>query len=129
MMLVNQTVRSFFYVTDPNNGETFQARPGDYLDRWQVRRMGWRPDLLVQFAHYLGHVMPRSGFKPLRVEARVLVSINGRKPELIIDPNVDLADEPPPLGRPRWLRRIDTPLPPLEERMGSDSDKAALGDE
>jgi len=129
MMLVKQTVRSFFYVTDPNNGETFQAQPGDYLDHWQVQRMGWRPDLLVQFAHYLGHVMPRSGFKPLRVEARVLVSINGRKPELIIDPNVDLADEPAPLGRPRWLKRIDTPLPPLAARIGAESDQAALDEE
>ena len=73
--------------------------------------MGWRPDMVLQFAHYLAKVMPRSGPKPLRVEARVLVSINGRKPQLIIDPTVDLASERRTLDRPPWLLEIHEPLP------------------
>ena len=117
MMLLNQWVRATFYVTDPNSGETFQAVPGDYLDRWQVQRMRWRPDMLVQFAHYLAKVMPRSGPKPLRVEARVLVSLNGRKPQLFIDQNVDLAAEDRTLGRPRWLLEVHEPLPPRGQRF------------
>jgi len=117
MMLLNQWVRVNFYVTDPNSGETFQVIPGDYLDRWQVQRMRWRPDMLVQFAHYLGKVMPRSGPKALRVEARVLVSLNGRKPQLFIDQNVDLAAEERTLGRPRWLLEVPEPLPPRGQRF------------
>lgn len=111
MMLLNQSLRGYFYVTDPNSGQTFQVSPDDYLDKWQVVRMG-RPDMLLQFAHYLAKVMPRSGPKPLKVEARVFVSINDRKPQLLIDPNVDLAAEPRTLGRPHWLLQIHEPLPP-----------------
>ena len=111
MMLLDEWIRSNYYVTDPNSGEEFHVLPEDYLLSWQIRRMGWRPDMIVQFAHYLAKVMPRSGPKPLRVEARVLVSLNGRKPQLFVDQNVDLAAEERPLGRPKWLLEIDEPLP------------------
>ncbi|MEP7014447.1 MAG: HTTM domain-containing protein [Verrucomicrobiota bacterium] len=117
MMMLSQWVSTNFYVTDPNSGETFHVIPGDYLDRWQAQRMRWRPDMLVQFAHYLAKEMPRSGPKPLRVEARVSVSLNGRKPQLFIDQNVDLAAEERPFGRPRWLLEIHEPLPPRGERF------------
>ena len=117
MMLLNQWVRDIFYVTDPNSGQTFQVNPGDYLSNWQVQRMRWRPDMLVQFAHYLAKVMPRSGPKPLKVEARVLVSLNGRKPQLFVDQNVDLAAEERTLGRPRWLLEVHEPLPPRGQRF------------
>jgi vitamin K-dependent gamma-carboxylase len=120
MMSEIESVRAFFYVTDPNSGEEFQTNPGDFLNSWQIGRMGWRPDMLVQFAHYLAKVMPRSGPKPLMVEARVYLSINGRKPELIIDPNVDLAAELHTPGRPRWVWQIHEPLPPPEQRLKAD---------
>jgi vitamin K-dependent gamma-carboxylase len=121
MMLSNDVVQTYFYVTDPNSGQTFQVLPEDYLDHWQASRMGWRPDMLMQFAHYLAGVMPRTGLKPLRVEGRILVSINGRKPQLVIDPNVDLASESRTFGRPPWLLEIHAPLPPREERLGAAS--------
>jgi len=111
MLIQSQRVRAYFYVTDPNSGQAVPVNPVEYLHPWHLDRMGWRPDMLVQFAHYLAKVMPQSGPKPLKVEARVFVGFNGRKPQLIIDPNVDLAAEPWPLGRPRWLLEIHEPLP------------------
>ena len=111
MMIQRRQVRAYFYVTDPNSGDTTQVEARDYLEGWQVEKMGWRPDMLLQFAHYLATVMPRSGPKPLKVEARVLASLNGRKPQLIIDPNVDLAAESRTFGRPRWLLEIHERLP------------------
>ncbi len=114
MMLQSNSVDAYFYVTDPNSGQEFQAYPKDFLSSWQIRRMGWRPDMLLQYAHYLATVMPRTGPKPLVVEARVYVAMNGRKPELIIDPNVNLAAEARTFGRPRWLREIHEPLPPRD---------------
>jgi vitamin K-dependent gamma-carboxylase len=112
MMLLDRYTMVFFYVTDPNIDKTYQVSPLEYLTEKQVRRMEYRPDMLLQFAHYLTSVMPRAGPKPLKVEARVSISINGRKPQLLLDPNVDLAAEPRSLGRPRWLREIHEPLPP-----------------
>jgi hypothetical protein len=46
-----------------------------------------------------------------KVQVRLFVSINGRKPQLFIDPNIDLVAEPRRWGRPRWLLQIYEPLP------------------
>lgn len=111
MMLMNRYTRAFFYVTDPNIDKTYQVSPFEYLTKTQVARMEFRPDMLLQFAQYLAKTMPRTGPKPLRVEARVFVSVNGRKPQLLVDPNVDLAAESRTLGRPRWLLENHERLP------------------
>ncbi len=111
MMLLDRYTRGFFYVTDPNIDKSYQVSPLDYLAQKQVLRMEYRPDMLLQFAHYLAAVMPRKGPKPLKVVARVFISINGREPQLLVDPNVDLASEPRRLGRPAWLLQINEPLP------------------
>lgn len=120
MMLLDRYTLAFFYVTDPNIDKTYQVSSLEYLTEKQALRMEYRPDMLLQFAHYLAAVMPRKGPKPLKVEARVLISINGRKPQLLVDPNVDLAAEPRSLGRPRWLREIHEPLPPHGKYFSKD---------
>jgi hypothetical protein len=120
MMLRDRYTLAFFYVTDPNINKTYQVSPRQYLTRKQALRMEYRPDLLLQFAHYLAAVMPRRGPKPLKVEARVSISINGRQPQLLLDPNVDLAAEPRTLRRPRWLREIHEPLPPRGKHFSKD---------
>jgi hypothetical protein len=120
MMLVQQGARSNFYVTDPNTGKTMQIGAGKFLNARQRSMLICLPDYPVQFAHYLARVMPQRGPLPLRVEARILTAINGRPPQLYLDPNVDLAAESRPILRPRWLRRIDEPLPPIEKRYRED---------
>lgn len=120
MMLVDMDVRPIFYVTDPNTGTTRDVGAGQFLTLRQVMSLGYLPDFPVQFAHYLAIVMPRRGPKPLQVEARILISINGRKPQLYIDPNVDLAAESRPLGRPRWLLPVREPLLPLGKPFSED---------
>ncbi len=57
----------------------------------------------------------------------MFVSINGRKPTLVFNPNVNLAAEPATWSRPPWLREIHDPLPlPGQDFSG---DAYALGSE
>ena len=116
MFLVTYASVANFYVTDPNTGRSTRIDLSDFLSARQIPNMGYLPDLPLQFAHYLATVMPRMGPKPLQVQARIFVSINGRKPVLYVDPIVDLATEPRTLGRPYWLLRNDEPLPPRDKR-------------
>jgi len=44
------------------------------------------------------------------VRARVMASLNGREPPLLIDPNVDLAKEHVSLLPARWIVPLTTPL-------------------
>ena len=115
MMLLKYNSIVYFYVTDPNIGKTYRVNPRQFLNMRQRAALTFNPDLPLQFAHYLAAVMPRRGPQPLKVEARISLSINGRKPELFIDPNVDLAAEPRSFGRPRWLLPIRESLPPPDK--------------
>jgi vitamin K-dependent gamma-carboxylase len=120
MMLHRHSVTTYFYVTDPSTREDVQIQPERYLSRKQISRMGWRPDMVRQFAHYLAQRLPQYGSEPLRVEVRMFVSINGRKPTLVFDPNVNLAAEPQTWSRPRWLREVHDPLPPPGQDYSGD---------
>jgi vitamin K-dependent gamma-carboxylase len=121
MMLVSRRAQTYFYVTDPNIGRTSPANKRQFLYPGQIAVMAYHPDMALQFAHYLAAVMPRRGPQPLTVETRMFISINGRKPELLIDPNVDLAAEPRTLTRPHWLLSIHEPLPPPGEGYSLDT--------
>jgi hypothetical protein len=50
------------------------------------------------------------GFRDVQVRVLALVSMNGRKPQLMIDPTVDLAAEPRRWERPRWIVPLTEPL-------------------
>ena len=112
MMLERHTSRTSFYVSDPNTGQEFQIRSRQFLDLEQSTHMGWRPDMVRQFAHFLAAKFVVAGPKPTEVRVRMYVSLNGRRPQLFLDPNVNLAAEPPFWGRPSWLLKVDEPLPP-----------------
>ena len=113
MLLESHRVRAYFHVTDPNSGKSQRIAASAFLNPAQWHLMGWRPDLIVQSAHYLARLAPVSGPKPIEVTAEVQAAINGRKPQLIFDQTVNLAAEPAPFGRPHWLLEIHEPLPDL----------------
>jgi HTTM domain/Vitamin K-dependent gamma-carboxylase, lumenal domain len=122
MMLRNQRSVAFYYVTDPNSGQIYQIRPQEYLDHGQMVHMGWHPDMIQQFARFLAKIGPRAGPKPLEVELRMYVSVNGRRPQLFFDPNVDLVSAPRTWGRPPWLLQVHEPLPAAGEDLSRDFD-------
>jgi hypothetical protein len=120
MMLARPFTRTLFYVADPNTGREVRVQAGKYLDLQQTIHMGWRPDMVWQFARFLANKIPRNGLEPLRVQVRMYVSVNRRRPQLFLDPNVDLAAEPRSWGRPRWLLQVHDPLPPPGQDFSAD---------
>ncbi len=111
MKLLDRDAEARFFVRDPNTGVTREVDSQKYLRPTQVQRMASRPDMILQFAHYLARNEPRSGPQPLQVRATVLLALNGRKPALLIDPEVDLAAECLTLGHARWLRPMSGSMP------------------
>ncbi len=99
-----------FTVTHPGSGQTWTINPEDYLKSHQLMKVITKPDLIVQFAHYLAEEKGRDGYENVEVRARVMVSLNGRQPQLLIDPNVDLAKEEMSLLPARWIVPLTTPL-------------------
>ena len=110
MKLRTKVGETVFTVTHPRSGQTWTINPKDYLESHQVMKVATKPDLLLLFAHYLAEEKRREGFDDVEVRARAMVSLNGRAPQLLIDPNIDLAKEQVRLLPTRWIIPLTTPL-------------------
>lgn len=94
MKLRDKSATVAFQVRDPATGETWDIDPRDHLTRRQARKMSTRPNLMVAFAHHLEKVYRfEEGIADVEVRAKVLVSLNGRRPQPMIDPEHDLTLE------------------------------------
>jgi hypothetical protein len=104
MMLRHKDVRTFaMFLTDPRTGARRQIDPREYLNPRQVSAMSRRPDMILQFAHYVGDLeQARTGVRPV-VTARVVASLNARPYQELIDPTVDLASQPDSLAPAHWI--------------------------
>lgn len=110
MKLRTKVGEAIFTVTHPQTGQTWTINPKDYLESHQMMKVATKPDLLLLFAHHLAEEKRREGFDDVEVRARAMVSLNGRAPQLLIDPNVDLTKEQVRLLSTPWIIPLTTPL-------------------
>ena len=91
-----------FRVTDPVTRATSITDAADLYTPLQWKQMSTDPELIRQAAHLLGRLHTVDGERAeVRVDA--FVSLNGRRATRIIDPTVDLADQPWRFGHQPWI--------------------------
>jgi hypothetical protein len=110
MMLNDRTVGLQLFAVDRASGEVRPIDPRPWLTPWQQDYLGQDPDLLLQFAHFLADELRRTSLHEVEIRAQVLVSLNGRKPQVLVDADVDLARQPRSLGPYRWVKPLTEPL-------------------
>lgn len=110
MKLRTKTGEALFTVTHPQSGQTWTIKPEDYLKSHQLMKVITKPDLILLFVRHLVEEKRREGYENVEVRARIMVSLNGRQPQLLIDPEVDLAKEQVSLLPARWIVPLTTPL-------------------
>jgi len=121
MMLRGKTVGLRYYLTDPKSGDTVEADIRDFLNREQLVKFAKDPEMILGLAHGLAVVQKKRTGDSFEVRALVLASLNGRKPQLLIDPAVNLAAEPKGWHHRSWIvpltepRRKDPWVVPLNE--------------
>jgi len=103
VMLIEKAGSADFTVIDRHTGASRQVRARDYLTPFQVKMMSTQPDMIRAFAWMIADDAERRGEARPRVHADVLVSLNGRSPARLVDPDVDLAAEPLRLGGTPWV--------------------------
>ena len=92
-------------VTTPDR--TFEVDPRDHLGEKQAARVAGHPDRLAHFARFLSDLHGGA-----EVRAETSVSLNGRAPQPIVDPTVDLSEVPRfEFGRSPWILDLTEPLP------------------
>ncbi|RLS73614.1 MAG: vitamin K-dependent gamma-carboxylase [Planctomycetota bacterium] len=94
MMLRGKTVGLRYYLTDAETGVTQQADIRQFLHPEQQIKFAKDPLMILDLAHGLATESLRRTGKQTEVRALVLASLNGRKPQLLIDPAVNLAAQP-----------------------------------
>lgn len=111
MKLRDKRGNSAFILTDPVSGKTWRASPREHLTGRQLRKMTCRPDMVLQFAHYLADTVAveNGGIRP---EVRVLAdcSLNGRRSQPLIDSQIDLAKVERSLKHAPWIWPLIEPL-------------------
>ena len=93
MKLRGKTSPVRFYAIDPSTGNwgIYDLRP--HLKIHQVKRMGRDPFMIRDFACFIKQDFERHGVPDVIVRAFVLCSMNGRIPQMLINPDVDLSQE------------------------------------
>ena len=110
MKLRDKASDVWFFVKDPKTAEQWKEDPTHYLTRRQFEKMAGRPDMILQFAHFLAQDYEKRGKGRMEVYAEAKASLNGRKSQWLIDPKTNLAAQPRSLGIASWITPLTTPL-------------------
>jgi hypothetical protein len=100
-----------FYVTDPATGQREVHDPNSYLPRWQVDAMSVSPELIRKYSHHLARRSGGTGRTEVEVRVRVVNSLNGREPQLLVDPTVNLEAVDFSWQSADWIVPIEDTLP------------------
>jgi len=96
-----------FYAIDPESGQTWTIDPDDELKDRQINKMAKRPDMIHQYALHLADNFRNEGYEDIEIRVKALVSLNERDPQLLIDPEVDLASLSRTLLHKPWIMPLE----------------------
>ncbi len=103
MMLRDKMSLVRFHLTHPQTGLRGSIDPLESITPFQLKMMSNDASMIQDFSHFIAGQFRQRGHGEVEVRALVLTSLNGRKPQLFIDPQVNLAAEPRTFGRPPWI--------------------------
>jgi len=110
MKLRDKAAKVRFYATDVATGRTWLVDHTPLLSRRQRSKMPKRPDMILQFSHFLAeHIREQRGLE-VQIRADTRVSLNGREWVQMIDPEADLTAERETLAPADWILPLNVPL-------------------
>jgi vitamin K-dependent gamma-carboxylase len=99
-----------YAIKDKVTGQVADGQVNRFLNPEQSERFGRDPEMVLHFAHFLGNEYRRATGHEASVHVLALASLNGRKPVLMVDPNVDLMADVRGFQRREWLMPQTEPL-------------------
>ncbi|MDX1906987.1 MAG: HTTM domain-containing protein [Bacteroidia bacterium] len=103
VMLVEKTGTARFYVQDGPEGSARLVPNAQFLNAWQEKQMAFQPDMILQYAHFLGAHYRAQGMQDPQVRASVSVSLNGRPARPLVDPALDLLTVQDGWAQKNWV--------------------------
>lgn len=96
-----------FVVSSPTADRTWNIRPTSELTEKQMIRMSGHPDLILEFSHFLANKMRAAGYEDVQIRALTSVSMNGREPQPLIAPTIDLVKQRRSWQSQPWILPVD----------------------
>ena len=115
-MLMEKKGYATFYVEDRNTLKSIEITNSDFLSPQQIDQMSRQPDMILQFAHFLGEkykdTVLHFGSKSVhlsrpRVSADVYVTLNGRPNQHFVNRETDLMQEEYNLKHRKWILPLE----------------------
>ena len=103
VMLMEKAGTATFYVKDTNTGREGIVVNNEFLNAHQEKQMAFQPDMILQFAHFLGNYYEERGVYKPEVRVETYVTLNARLSRLLIDPEVDLMKEKDTFASKKWV--------------------------
>ena len=119
MKLRDKKAKIEFAVRDPFTSKVWLVEPEGFLLRHQASKVSTRPDLILQFAHYIEQVWATDfGVPDVEVRVYACVSLNGRPAALLVDPERDLTEVERGIAHADWILPLTIPFerPPNRTR-------------
>lgn len=111
MMLRGKDVGIGFALKDPLSQQVTDVDHQRYLSAEAASKFGRDPEMVLHLAHFLADSYHEKVGRRPEVYAFALTSLNGRKPQLMIDPNANLAEVPRGIYFNRdWVLPLTEPL-------------------
>ena len=93
-----------YHVRQTRSGRTWQVNPLEYLDHRQYSDMSGQPDLIVQLGKHIADDFEQRKLGPVEVRVESWVSLNGRSPALLLNPEIDLRTIGPNSDPTTWIQ-------------------------
>ena len=90
VMLMEKTAYANFKVVDAKTGKRFYVQNEDFLTAFQQKQMATQADFVIEYAQFLGEHFENQGHQNIEIYVESYASLNGRKSQKYIDPNINL---------------------------------------
>ncbi len=90
-------------VVDPKTGRSGTVANYEFLTPQQEKMVSTQPDMILQYAKFVESYYQDMGIEDPKIFAESYVTLNGRKNQLLIDPNVDLTEEKDSFRHKPWI--------------------------
>jgi hypothetical protein len=103
VMLMEKAGHITFNITDMDTNRQWQVQNWKHLTLNQEKMMATQPDMILQFAHHLEDKYQEQGMQDVKITAESYVTLNGRRSQLMIDPNTDLTEKERGFAHKDWI--------------------------
>ena len=104
VMLMEKAATATFYVIDAKTGKKGEVFNSDFLNAHQEKQMAMQPDMILQYAHFLGKYYREKGMQNPKVTAEIYVTLNARPSKLYIDSTLNLMTVKDGWEDKKWIK-------------------------